>query len=178
MERSETVTDFDAQPALGEAGDDWFGDGTAFNSQAELAAALHAMSEAPLAPVQRQSHVPAADTDRAGDVGDDAADGVVSDADVTFELVEHRSPAAPVPRPKAAKPHAESEPSVATWSVRVPGVQLLPQRQPGRTGWSLQNSVRILRQADELVLRLREEAIVTAFSATARALRGGDSAAG
>ncbi|MBV9101678.1 MAG: hypothetical protein JOZ46_02820 [Candidatus Dormibacteraeota bacterium] len=179
MERWVAVTDIGAQAAQDDLRDDWFGEGTAFNSQADLAAALHAMTEQPAPTALPESEAQLEDDrDAAGDGHVADGNGHVPDGDVTFELMEHR--ALPLPPPVASppvKPQPRVDAAVATWSVRVPGVQLLPQRQPGRSGWSLQNSVRILRQADELVVRLREEAIVTTFSATARALRGGDGAA-
>ena len=203
------VTDIDGETLQYDARDDWFGDGTAFNSQADLADALRLMTDAsdahpaataPLgarAAYVADTDIPAAhaaapergtDTEPGaefeepaappGDGGAEAGgNGAVQEWDASFEFVHaHTAESMPVHDRLQPAAVAHADPKVATWSVRVPGVQLLPQRQPGRTGWSMENSVRILRQADELVVRLREEAIVTAFSATARALRGGDAA--
>jgi hypothetical protein len=159
--------------------DDWFGDGSVFNTQAELAAALRAPYQLPLraprahiAPVPEPVQADAPADEGEQETPDDTHHGLFEvvdprlketptfDADLGLPLPAPRKPASPAPRP-----------SIPTWSVRVPGVQLLPPRQPGRSGWSLCNSLRILQQADELVVRLREEAVVAAFSAAARALR-------
>ncbi|MBV8445427.1 MAG: hypothetical protein JOZ92_05870 [Candidatus Dormibacteraeota bacterium] len=54
--------------------------------------------------------------------------------------------------------------------MRQPGIELLPPRQPGRTGWSIRNSVRMLEQLEDIMRRLREEAVTAAFIAAARAM--------
>lgn len=90
------------------------------------------------------------------------------DGDTVFEVVDPRD----VTRTGDVTESDGDDGAVAVpaWSVRTPGVELLPPRQPGRSGWSMRNSVALLSQAENLVVRLRQEAVATAFSAAARAL--------
>jgi len=184
-------------PPLPEGADDedWFGDGTAFNSQAELASALLnvdgsapppampmpepepevALQESEAAAEEPEATSPEFETapEKTSPNGQANGHGDAGHADGQFELVDPRNPDRAF-EPEPAPPPPPPPRALPTWSVRIPGVQLLPARQPGRTGWSMDNSVRILRQTEELVFRLREEAVIAAFAAAARALRGED----
>jgi hypothetical protein len=162
---------------------DWFGETSPFETEAQLASALpvilsparvvHAVTPQAPAPVPAQTDLPAETAGTNGHAETEAAE-VLHDGHL-FEVVEpaHVSPQQPTPLAAIPPP----DPSLApppTWSVRIPGVEPLPQRLPGRTGWSIRNSVRILRRAEELVMRLRQEAVVAAFNAAGRAIRGED----
>ncbi|HWW08725.1 MAG TPA: hypothetical protein VNY76_00630 [Candidatus Acidoferrales bacterium] len=187
-------------PPLPEGADDedWFGDGSAFNSQAELASALLNVDGTAMPPPEPEvapleSVVPAAEDADAGTPDEPGAalqefaavpeefeaapQKPASNGQVNghFDFVDPRDPSGALLEPASPPPPAPPPPVLPTWSVRIPGVQLLPARQPGRTGWSMDNSVRILRQTEELVARLREQAVVAAFAAAARAMHGEDS---
>lgn len=194
-------------PPLPEGADDedWFGDGSAFNSQAELASALLNVDSGPTAPASPAGALPEAEEahQEPGAGPDGEPDAALQDAEslanefeatpqptapngqangrgaarhagAHFDFVDPRDPSGALLEPAPPPPPAPAPPALPTWSVRIPGVQLLPARQPGRTGWSMDNSVRILRQTEELVARLREQAVVAAFAAAARALHGED----
>jgi hypothetical protein len=122
------VNDLNGSPEAVEE-DDWFGEGSAFDSGEDLAAALLAL---------------------AGTAG---ANG---EHDAT--VIAGAPAAAPAPVP-------------LTWSVRKPGAVAIPTRQPGRSGWSIRNSVQLLHQAEEIIDRLRQEAVQATFDAAARAYR-------
>jgi len=128
--------------------EDWFGEGTVFRTEEELAAALLKL---------------AGDRPPGGPAGEPAPPAL--DAPPEFELLEH-------PTASGANGQATGlgAPPPRTWSVRQPGIELLPPRQPGRTGWSIRNSVRMLEQLEDIMRRLREEAVTAAFIAAARAM--------
>jgi hypothetical protein len=205
--RSLPVANMDTPPLPEGADDeDWFGDGSAFNSQAELASALlnvdgsaQPPAEPEIAPLE--SEVPAEEPEAGTPDEPEAALQEFAVAPQEFEATPHkptmngqanghmdgghagghfdfvdpRDPSGALVEPAPPPLPAPAPPVLPTWSVRIPGVQLLPARQPGRTGWSMGNSVRILRQTEELVARLREQAVVAAFAAAARAMHGEDS---
>jgi len=114
--------------------DDWFGEGSAFESSAALTAALRRLAgDAEPAP-------PGDSDDEAAEGGEDGEDG--------------------------------GYPSRA-WIVRVPGAVLLPLRTPGRTGWSLDGALDLLRMTQEVMRRLREDAVNAALTSAGRALGSG-----
>jgi hypothetical protein len=123
-----TVNDVNGSPEPVEE-DDWFGEGSAFDSGEELAAALLALARTP---------------------------GANGERDV-----------AAITGAQFATPTAVP----LTWSVRKPGAVAIPTRQPGRSGWSIRNSVQLLHQAEEIIDRLRQEAVQATFDAAARAHR-------
>jgi hypothetical protein len=204
--RSSAVANMDIPPLPEGADDeDWFGEGSAFNSQAELASALLNVDGSAMPPAEPEvtlleNVVPAEEPGPGTPDEPEAAlqefaaappefeatpqkpapNGEVNGhmdaghAGGRFDFVDARDPSGALVEPAPPPLPAPPPPVLPTWSVRIPGVQLLPARQPGRTGWSMDNSVRILRQTEELVARLREQAVVAAFAAAARALHGED----
>lgn len=147
---------------------DWFGETSPFDSEAHLAAALpdlllqtprHGDDSPPPPPTAPPDEQPLHVPEQASPSAEDHYFEVMQRRDTTLDgtIV--------VSKPSLAAP---------AWSVRTPGVEPLPQREPGRSGWSIVNSVRILRRAEDLVMRLRQEAVVAAFNAAARALHGED----
>lgn len=143
-------------PPLQDEEDDWFGEGNAFESGEDLASALLALVDPPAEEVPR----PAAELEPA----------VITAAGVegTFVLVDRDdmvSPAGPSPGTGGI---AQAQ---RTWAVRAPGAIPLPPRAPGRSGWSIRNSVKVLQHTEEVMNSLREEAVVAALLAASRALR-------
>lgn len=144
--------------------EDWFGEGSAFDSGEELAEALFAMATA-----VRDQPAPAAGVATAPPLAQPAPIPDTPPHDGVFEVIEPLAPAADVGRvPVAMAPPAT--PAPRTWSVRAPGADPLPPRQQGRSGWSIRNSVQLLRRTESVMRQLREEAVLTAFAAAARAL--------
>jgi len=137
--------------------EEWFGEGSAFDSGEDLAAALFALAAASPAPRAQatESIWPA-----------------LPAVDETFVEVQRnhsgrettRVPAAPVPvrSPSAA-------PSPRTWSVRAPGESLLPRTVSGSSGWTIRNSVAVLHRTEEAIAKLREDAVEMTFLAAAEA---------
>jgi hypothetical protein len=137
--------------------DEWFGEGSAFDSGEDLAAALFALAgtthtdPAPESEVVWPAPVP-------------PADQMFEEMARPAALVEARRPGSP---PGRARP-ASALP--VSWSVRVPGVQLLPPKVAGgRSGWTIRNSVAVLHRTEDAIARLREEAVAMAFLAAAEA---------
>jgi hypothetical protein len=139
----------DAPPAEDE---DWFGEGSMFESSEDLAAALFALAET-------------ADPAAGGQVAPaPRPEPAVETIDATFEVFE------PLAAGRAAdKAPAPSAPS--SWGLRKPGTVLLPPKRPGHTGWTIRNSVQVLHQTEEAMAKLREQAVVTAFMSAAEAFR-------
>lgn len=188
--RSLPVANMDTPPLLEGADDeDWFGDGSAFNSQAELASALLSVDGSAMPPAEpdavlEEKEVPAEEPEAVLEEFAAAPQefeatpqkpALNGQANGHFDFVDPRDPSGRLVEPAPPPLPVPPPPVLPTWSVRIPGVQLLPARQPGSTGWSMGNSVRILRQTEELVARLREQAVVAAFAAAARAMHGEDS---
>ena len=138
--------------------EDWFGEGSAFDSGEDLAAALFAMAGA-----EREAELVVAPPP-AGP----AAHPRVAPFDAPFEVIDGMQPVQEVAGVPSAAPDAPPAPH--TWSVRTPGAETLPPRQHGRSGWSIRNSVQVLRRTESVMERLREQAVVAAFGAAARAL--------
>ncbi len=164
------------EPSTVDDGVDWFGEDTPFDSTAELTAALRGIATRAWtvhAPVVRG---PVAAPD--GTLDPDDPDET-PDPHSDFEILDPRPLPAARGTPERPAPALQIEaeasmPALPTWSVRLPGIDPLPPRQPGRSGWSLPNSVRILRRAEELIARLRQEAVIAAFDAASRAMRNQD----
>jgi hypothetical protein len=136
--------------------DDWFGEGNAFESGEELASALLAMAEHP-------DEVPASAPEAASEARAEYR------IDETFVLTDRSSPAQTAPiRTPASEDGSAAAPR--GWSVRSPGAIPLPPRAPGRSGWSIRNSVKVLQHTEDVLNALREEAIVAALLAASRAL--------
>jgi hypothetical protein len=166
--------------------DDWFGEGTAFKTEEDLAAALFSLAgtlgldgaphpEEPspfrlddeTVPVVPADH-PLRDRARNGNGG--SAAGAEPGDDPEFEVIDAFEPSPDTLGRMPVQIAPPTAPAPGTWRLRAPGVEALPPRQPGRTGWSIRNSVKLLHQIEVTMQRLREDAVVAAFSAAARAL--------
>jgi len=134
--------------------EDWFGEGNAFESGEELASALLAMAEHPAMEAAAAS------------VPEPAVLTAPGTAD-SFHLVDGRNLAPVAARAplviEAVKPQR-------AWAVRSPGAVALPPRAPGRSGWTIRNSVKVLQHTEEILDALREEAVVATLRAASRAL--------
>ena len=134
--------------------DDWFGEGSSFDSGEDLASALFAL--AGTVDPSIGAPIPA----------DEPVEPVVADGGVEiFDWVEPDGTFSPASvRPAAAPAAAPRVPQ--TWGVRNSASEL-PPRRPGASGWSIRNSVQVLHRTDEVLNRLREEAVLSAFSSAA-----------
>jgi hypothetical protein len=138
--------------------EEWFGEGSAFDSGEDLAAALFAM--AGVAPVEMAPAV-------AEVIWPVVA---VSDTETVFEEVQRPGAVAEAARPYASRgPSMSSSASPRSWSVRTPGDALLPPTVSGRSGWTIRNSVAVLHRTEDAIARLREDAVAMAFLAAAEA---------
>ena len=147
-------------PAPAATEEDWFGEGSAFDSGEDLAAALYALAGVGPAPA-----MPADDAHPAADI-------VIGGGD--FEVVERGPVTTPVATGlRVLEPAAPPAPTPYTWSIRAPGRSLLPPRQSGRSGWSIRSSVTVLHRTEEAMAKLREEAVESAFLAAATAMAQG-----
>jgi hypothetical protein len=151
-----------------------FGETAPFTTIADLAAALPDRPPAAvmLLPIPTTTEEAADNEEAEPQDGDEALRAL-------FEIIQHERSEPETPRAQreaswrpSAQPREAGVMHAGKWSVRIPGVEPLPQRQPGRTGWSIRNSIRILRRAEDLTLRLRQEAVIVAFDGASRALRG------
>jgi hypothetical protein len=143
--------------------DEWFGEGSAFDSGEDLAAALFA-----LAGVAQTAVVTDGAETRVEEVAWPALS--VSDSDTVFVEVQRSSAVADAGRPYSSRggSTASSAPP-RSWSVRAPGEALLPPTVSGRSGWTIRNSVAVLHRTEDAIARLREEAVAMAFLAAAEA---------
>lgn len=125
--------------------DDWFGDGSAFDSGEDLAAALMAFAGV---------------TDPGMEPGGAAIP--------SFEVAEYNpAQVAQVPRPQGptefqiAELPATARPETATvrsgWGQRQGGAQ--------RNGWAIRNSVKMLKTTEDVMRRLREDAVEVCWRA-------------
>jgi hypothetical protein len=136
--------------------DEWFGEGSAFDSGEDLAAALFA-----LAGETRSAAVPKPEI---------LWPTSAAEADPVFEEVQRPGTLDGARRPGTlyGGPHGGSA-RPESWSVRSPGEQLLPPKVSGRSGWTIRNSVAVLHRTEDAIARLREEAVAMAFLAAAEA---------
>ena len=136
--------------------DEWFGEGSAFDSGEDLAAALFALAGATLTEVTPAPEV--------------AWPTVVPEANPVYVEVQRPNDFAGARRPGSAYGGSRrASVSPGSWSVRSPGEQLLPPKVSGRTGWTIRNSVAVLHRTEDAIARLREEAVAAAFLAAAEA---------
>lgn len=141
--------------------DEWFGEGSAFDSGEDLAEALFALAgvtqgSAPAIPEVPSPVAPAPDP------GSPFFE-VQRPAGVAAARRPYSSPGGRVTRPASASAAPQ------TWSVRAPGEALLPPTVSGRSGWTIRNSVAVLHRTEDALARLREEAVAMAFLAAAEA---------
>lgn len=137
--------------------DEWFGEGSAFDSGEDLAAALFA-----LAGMTHRGEPPEAEV----------SPPVVPAPPVESAFLEVERPTAleTAKRPYSSRgrTNASSAPP-RNWSVRAPGDALLPPTVSGRSGWTIRNSVTVLHRTEDAIARLREDAVAMAFLAAAEA---------
>ena len=136
--------------------DEWFGEGSAFDSGEDLAAALFALAGT------------STDAVRPAEVIWPAP--VAPPSDSMFEEVARPDALAGARRPGSL--YGDAKAATATpsnWSVRSPGAQLLPPKVSGKTGWTIRNSVTVLHRTEDAIAQLREEAVAMAFLAAAEA---------
>jgi hypothetical protein len=138
--------------------DEWFGEGSAFDSGEDLAAALFALAGAIPA---RSDVLPPAEVVWPISIPD--GDPVFVEVQRPDALEGARRPGSPYSGAKSASV------SPGSWSVRSPGRQLLPPKVSGRSGWTIRNSVAVLHRTEEAIAQLREEAVAMAFLAAAEA---------
>jgi hypothetical protein len=141
--------------------DEWFGEGSAFDSGEDLAAALFA-----LAGTARIDAIPKAESDWPTGMRDVRR----SEGDSDFVEVA-RTGGLDGARRAGSMPNGTRTATTTpgTWSVRNPGEQLLPPKVSGRSGWTIRNSVAVLHRTEEAIAHLREEAVAMAFLAAAEA---------
>jgi hypothetical protein len=137
--------------------DEWFGEGSAFDSGEDLAAALFA-----LAGVTHHDEPPEAE------VSPPVAP--LPPVESAFFEVERPTALESARRPYSSRGRttASSAPP-RSWSVRAPGDALLPPTVSGRSGWTIRNSVAVLHRTEDAIARLREDAVAMAFLAAAEA---------
>jgi hypothetical protein len=137
--------------------DEWFGEGSAFDSGEDLAAALFA-----LAGVTHRGEPPEAE------LSPPAAP--VPPFESAFFEVERPAALESARRPYASRGRTTASSSPPrSWSVRAPGDALLPPTVSGRSGWTIRNSVAVLHRTEDAIARLREDAVAMAFLAAAEA---------
>jgi hypothetical protein len=139
--------------------DEWFGEGSAFDSGEDLAAALFALAGATnrgLAPEEAEVSPPVA--------------APVPPVESAFFEVDRPTALESARRPYSSRGHTTtSSAPPRSWSVRPPGDALLPPTVSGRSGWTIRNSVAVLHRTEDALARLREDAVAMAFLAAAEA---------
>jgi hypothetical protein len=142
--------------------DEWFGEGSAFDSGEDLAAALFALAGTSVKASTTATLAPAPEISW--------PTFVAPDADPVFVEVERPAGLDGAKRPGSQYGGARGAVSSSnTWSVRSPGEQLLPPTMSGRKGWTIRNSVAVLHRTEDAIAKLREEAVAMAFLAAAEA---------
>jgi hypothetical protein len=137
--------------------DEWFGEGSAFDSGEDLAAALFALAGT----TSRTSVMPAPEI---------IWPVALPETDQVFEEVQRPASLDGARRPGSQNGGARGvSSSPGSWSVRSPGEQLLPPKVSGRSGWTIRNSVAVLHRTEDAIAQLREEAVAMAFLAAAEA---------
>jgi hypothetical protein len=137
--------------------DEWFGEGSAFDSGEDLAAALFA-----LAGVTHGADPPEAEIA--------PPPAPVPQVESAFFEVDRPAALDSARRPYASRGRitAPSTPP-RSWSVRAPGDALLPPTVSGRSGWTIRNSVTVLHRTEDAIAHLREDAVAMTFLAAAEA---------
>ncbi len=138
--------------------DEWFGEGSAFDSGEDLAAALFALAGATRADAVPKAEVIWPSAFQAPEPESDFLE-VARTGEV--EATQRAGSRYGSERPSNSSP--------GSWSVRSPGEQLLPPKVSGRSGWTIRNSVAVLHRTEDAIARLREEAVAMAFLAAAEA---------
>ena len=146
--------------------DGWFGDGSAFDSGEDLAAALLELAGVPADAAVALPAVRHVAVRRA------AKPELIQRGrrDLIFEMLRPSGSEPEQDIMATARAHTWSSVNQPlTWTVRSPGSVSVPPRQPGKTGWSIRSSVQLLQRTEEVMQRVREEAVSNALVAAARA---------
>jgi hypothetical protein len=143
--------------------EDWFGEGSFFDSGEELASALFALAGT----VDPSLGAPPAHAE--------PSPAQPAGPHAEFEFIDRYAVADAAPGRPA--PAVGSTPAPKTWSIRTSASSVLPPRRAGQSGWSIRNSVQVLHRTDDVLRRLREEAVATAFSSAAAVFRHSRAAA-
>ena len=146
-------------PAVEDEEDGWFGEGSAFDSGEDLAAALMELAGVPTGITFVEQESPATQLEEAG-----------RPRDLTFEMLRpsHHT-ADTVAASSVGRWSSVNKP--LTWTVRTPGSADVPARSPGKSGWSIRSSVAMLQRTEEMLLTLREEAVAATLIAASQAIR-------
>jgi hypothetical protein len=162
--------DFPAPVAEDLLDGDWFGEGSVFDTGEELANALLVMAavrpDGPRAalvlpaPAIRSEERPAGLAPRSAPAGSAPGIPEAPGFDGEFQV-------ATMPSSRAGEPSGWAARSAVVtrrrWSGGVPG--------PERRGWSIRQSVQVLRMTEEILIRLREEAAQLTWQLAAAAHR-------
>ena len=162
--------EYSAPPAEDLLGEGWFGEGSVFDTGEELAGALMALAGGKVAwPVVTPPSPPLLPTSEAAppvDAGEVAPwpAGAVPPADPFGEFQVATMPRSPGDEPTG-------------WAARPPAP--LSRRhdappRPEQGGWSIRQSVQVLRLTEEILYRLREEAAQLTWQLAAAAHRETD----
>jgi hypothetical protein len=119
--------------------EDWFGDGSSFDTGEDLAAALFAMAGAPVPDLEEPPQIE--------EVGRPFAPSILSVNTSSFKVVEPGSRPAP-------------------WSVRGPGT---PMPREGTDHWGIRHGVQILKRTEQMMSRLQRDAVEVTFAAAGAA---------
>jgi hypothetical protein len=136
---------------LDSLGEDWFGEGTAFESGEELAAALFAMAAAGSGTAPRPAAAAPAVTAAPPSPPPAGPRDAGSAPSPPVLIGEFQVAAMPSFEARSAEPSRGPHPS--GWAR-----DLAPLKRPPRSGWSIRQSVAVLRTTEEILIRLREEA--------------------
>jgi hypothetical protein len=147
-------------PTIDEEEDGWFGEGSAFDSGEDLAAALMNLAGTPVGRAAQEEE-PAAST----------FEEQMRSNDMIFEMLTPANAGKEARSIEGTAPARKwSDGRALTWTVREPGSVELPARNPGKTGWSIRSSVLVLQRAEQVLIHLREEAVDRSLTAASRAI--------
>ena len=147
-------------PTIDEEEDGWFGEGSAFDSGEDLAAALMNLAGVPVGRAAQEE-------EPAGSVFEEQ----MRSNDMIFELLSPASSGTEARSIEGTPPARKwSDGQALTWTVREPGSVELPARKPGKTGWSIRSSVLLLQRAEQVLISLREEAVDRSLIAASHAI--------
>ena len=127
----------DAAAQFDEEAEDWFGEGTSFDSGEDLAAALFAMAGAPPPQVDE---VPPLE-----EVGRNFTPAILSVDQSSFKVVEPGT-------------------RTSSWGTRETASVSRPPRDPSNP-WSIRHGVQILKRTEQMMARLQRDAVEVTFAA-------------
>lgn len=137
--------------------DEWFGEGSSFGSGDELAAALFAMAGA-TPPVFDE---PAAEAQPSGPVFEEFP-RIAAESQAAF-ATHPQTEWVPIPAHEAA-PQVPSPGARPTWTVRQAREAMEASSGAGRQ-WSIRHGVRMLKMTEDVIDRLRQDAVEITWAA-------------